>query len=85
VPLANIGLLKRKSFCHVRRVSETLEKLREAWKHLKIARDAATQARTYQTDPALVSGCAGFALEHIEKARKLIEEAGKEIGRRARN
>ena len=65
-------------------MSETLEKLREAWKHLKIARDAATQARTYQTDPALVSGCAGFALEHIEKARKLIEEVGKEIGRRAK-
>jgi hypothetical protein len=63
-------------------VSETLEKLRQAWKHLKSAKEAAAQARTYQTDPALVSGCAGFALEHIEKARKLIEEVGKEITRR---
>jgi hypothetical protein len=63
-------------------VSETLAKLRQAWKHLKWAKEAAAQARTYQTDPALVSGCAGFALEHIEKARKLIEEVGKEITRR---
>ncbi|HSE22477.1 MAG TPA: hypothetical protein VLB68_12505 [Pyrinomonadaceae bacterium] len=65
-------------------MSETLAKLRQAWKHLKSAKEAAAQARTYQTDPALVSGCAGFALEHIEKARKLIEEVGKEITRRGR-
>ena len=63
-------------------MSETLEKLREAWRQLTAAKKAASQARTYQTDPALVSGCAGFALEHIEKARRLIEEVGKELGRR---
>jgi len=65
-------------------VSETLEKLRHAWKHLKAAKEAAAQARTYQTDPALVSGCAGLALEHIEKARKLIEEVGEELTRKGR-
>ena len=85
VPDQLLPLLKRKSFCHLRPVSETLEKLRHAWKHLNSAKDAATQARTYRTDPSLVYGCAGFALEHLEKARKLIEEVGKELGRRKQN
>ncbi len=59
-----------------------LEKLRMIWIELKIARQCASQAQRYKTDHALVYGAAGFALEHLEKAMKLVEELGRDEKRK---
>jgi hypothetical protein len=55
-----------------------LEKLRQIWRELDCAKKSATQAKHYQTDAAVVYGAVGFALEHIEKAIKMVEELGRD-------
>ncbi len=52
------------------------------WLELKLARRCAAQAQGYKTDHALVYGAAGFALQHLEKAMKMVEELGREEKRK---
>jgi hypothetical protein len=65
----------------LRGVSELLKKLREAWRQLESAKKSVTNAQTHKTDAAVVFGCTGFAIEHINKAKRLIEEVGKDLKR----
>jgi len=57
------------------------EKLRHAWYQLKLAKKSAETAKRYSTDHSVVFGTAGFAIENVEKAMKLIEEVGKDLKR----
>ena len=59
-----------------------LEKLRMIWAELKLAKQCTSQAQRYKTDHTLVHGAAGFALERLEKAMKLVEELGREEKRK---
>lgn len=46
------------------------------WLELKRARQCTSQAQRHKTDHTLVNGAAGFALEHLENAIRLVEELG---------
>jgi hypothetical protein len=66
----------------LRGVTDLLKKLREAWRQLESAKKSVNNAQTHKTDAAVVFGCTGFAIEHINKARQLIEEVAKDLKRR---
>ena len=57
----------------------TLDKLRHAWQELQLAKKAAETAHKHATDYSVVFGTTGFTIEHLEKALKLLEEAGRDL------
>ena len=75
-------MAERKFVWHAAEVSDLLNKLREAWRQLESAKKSVTNAQTHKTDAAVVFGCTGFAIQHINKAKRLIEEVGKDLKRK---